>query len=148
MAVVLIAGGGPEILRVCREHADIVAIVAAGAGARPLSAADVSVEKAREQIAVVDVAAGDRAASIELSMFVDVTLTDDRDATIRELAARRRADPATLEASIYRGIGTIEHVRAHVLQVREQLGITYFCLRGPDVEALGPIVQELTGLTG
>ena len=145
---ILVAGGGPEILKVCGEHADIVAIVASGAGARPLRPADVSVARAREQIAIVDAAAGERAASLELSMFVDVTLTDDRSAAIRDLAERHKADPATLEASMYRGIGTLAEIREHILEVRAQLGITYFCLRGPDIEALGPIVQELTGLSG
>jgi len=29
--------------------------------------------------------------------------------------------------------------------VRDAIGITYFCLRGPDVENLGPIVGDLTG---
>jgi hypothetical protein len=29
--------------------------------------------------------------------------------------------------------------------VRGAIGVTYFCLRGPDVEKLGPVVKELAG---
>ena len=47
--------------------------------------------------------------------------------------------------SAYRGIGTLKEIRDHIVRVRDEIGITYFCLRGPDVETLGPIVSELTG---
>lgn len=36
-------------------------------------------------------------------------------------------------------------IQTHLRRVRKELGITYFCLRGPDVERLGPIVRELAG---
>src|SRR6267142_645744 len=39
----------------------------------------------------------------------------------------------------------LETMRDHIGRVRDALGITYFCLRGPDVVRLGPIVGELTG---
>jgi hypothetical protein len=54
-------------------------------------------------------------------------------------------DPAALRDSIYRGIGTVDEVREHVARVRQQTGITYFCLRGPHVEELGPVVRDLAG---
>lgn len=46
---------------------------------------------------------------------------------------------------IDRGIGTLREIRGHIVRLRDAIGITYFCLRGPDVESLGPVVGELTG---
>jgi len=45
----------------------------------------------------------------------------------------------------YRGIGTLQEIRDHIVHVRDAIGVTYFCLRGPDVEKLGSIVGELAG---
>jgi len=141
----LVAGGGDEILRVAARHAQIVAIVAYLTGQRRMTPDGVSLATMRRQIALLREAAGARFDEIELSMFLDIDLTTDRDAKIRELAERGNADPAVLSASMYRVIGTLEDVRAHVLRLRDEVGITYFCLRGPDVDALAPLAQELAG---
>jgi probable F420-dependent oxidoreductase len=139
----LIAGGGPEILAVAGREADIVAIVPAGitgSGTPPLE--QFTVATMRAQIAMVREAAGKRFAQIELSMFLDCALTEDREKKIAEMAAAAKADPEVLRVSAYRGIGTLEQIRDHIVRLRAELGITYFCLRGPDVEQLGPIVSE------
>jgi len=90
-------------------------------------------------------AAGTRAGQIEFSIFLDCDLTDDRDRTIGEVAQRATADPELIRASAYRGIGTLEQIGSHIRKVRDEVGVTYFCLRGPDVEKLGPVVRELAG---
>ncbi len=141
----LIAGGGPQILQLAGREADIVAIVPYGAGARTPAVEDLGFAGARAQLARVRDAAGTRFEAIELSMFVDCALTDDREATIYELAAKSKSDPELTRVSIYRGIGTLDEIQTHLRRVRTELGITYFCLRGPDVEQLGPIVRELAG---
>jgi len=139
----LIAGGGPLILDLAAREADILAIVPYGAGARTPTVDDVSFDGARAQLRRVRDAAGTRFDDIELSMFVDCALTDDREGTIRELSEKSKSDPEITRSSIYRGIGSLDEIQAHLQRVREELGITYFCLRGPDVETLGPIVREL-----
>jgi len=141
----LIAGGGPQILQLAGREADIVAIVPYGAGARTPAVEDLGFDGARAQLARVRDAAGARFEAIELSMFVDCALTDDREATIRELAEKSKSDPELTRISIYRGIGTLDEIQTHLRRVRTELGITYFCLRGPDVEQLGPILRELAG---
>lgn len=141
----LIAGGGPEVLQLAGREADIVAIVPYGAGSRAPSVEDVSFEGARAQLARVRDAAGSRFEKIELSMFVDVALTTDREATIREIAEKSHSDPELARHSIYRGIGTLDELQTHLGRLRRELGITYFCLRGPDVEQLGAVVRELAG---
>ncbi len=141
----LIAAGGPQILELAGQEADIVAIIPPRTGVKQLTADDVGMDRVRAQIDALRRTAGERFAEIELSIFVDVSLTDDREGTIAEIAAKAKADPDTLRGSVYRGIGTLAEVRDHIVGVRRQLGITYFCLRGPHVEELAPIVRELAG---
>lgn len=140
----LIAAGGPRILELAGREADIVAVIPPDAGVRAPEPDDVTSAGVQRQIDVVRQAAGPRFDEIELSCFVDVTLTDDREKTINELAEKAKVDPAALRTSIYRGIGTIDEVREHVIRVRRETGITYFCLRGPHVEELAPLVKDLT----
>ena len=142
---ILIAAGGPEILALAGREADIVAVIPPGAGVQPPAPDDVAATGVRRQIDVVREAAGSRFEEIELSCFVDVTLTDDREKTIAELADKAKVDPAVLGSSVYRGIGTLDQVRQHIVRVRRDTGITYFCLRGPHAEELAPVVKDLSG---
>lgn len=142
----LIAGGGPDILALAGREADIVAIVPSGiTGSGPIPPERFHLETMRAQIGLVREAAGARFGEIELSMFLDCTLTDDREKAIAEMAEKGKVEPGVVRGSAYRGIGTLREIRDHIVRVRDAVGITYFCLRGPDVESLGPIVQELTG---
>ena len=142
----LIAGGGPDLLALAGREANIVAIVASGiTGSGKLAPEKLTLETMREQISVVRDAAGARFGEIELSMFLDCIVTDDRERTIAEMAKQAKAEPEVLRNSAYRGIGTLREIRDHIVRMREAVGITYFCLRGPDVESLGPVVGELTG---
>jgi len=142
---ILIAAGGPQILEVAGREAEIVAVIPPGAGVQPPALDDVAPAGVRRQLDIVRRAAGPRFAEIELSCFLDVTLTDEREKTIAELAEKSKQDPAVLRASIYRGIGTLDQVREHIIRVRRDTGITYFCLRGPHVEELAPVVRDLSG---
>ena len=142
---ILIAAGGPEILKVAGREADIVAVIPPGAGVQRPAPDDVAATGVRRQIDVIRDAAGLRFEEIELSCFLDVTLTDDRERTIAELAEKAKVDPAVLGSSVYRGIGTLDEVREHIVRVRRETGITYFCLRGPHAEELAPVVKDLSG---
>ena len=129
----LIAGGGPMLLSLAGKEADIVQILGLfDRDGHLRDARESTYEAAEEKVAWVRDAAGDRFGRIELSMFQDVVLTDD---------------PAQRSTSIYRPTGTIDHVREHLLRLARELGITYFTLRGPHVDALAPLVRELAGKT-
>jgi probable F420-dependent oxidoreductase len=140
----LIAGGGPDILALAGREANIVAIVPAGiTGSGKIPPENFTVDVMRQQIGVVRDAAGARFGAIELSMFLDCTLSDDREKAIAELAEKGKVEPDLVRNNAYRSIGTLRDIRDHILRVRDTIGVTYFCLRGPDVESLGPIVGEL-----
>src|SRR5882672_9374010 len=141
----LIAAGGPQILELAGREAEIVAVIPPGAGGRPAAPDDVATSGVLRQIDIVRTAAGARFDQIELSCFVDVILTDDREKTIAELVEKSKVDPAVLGSSVYRGIGTLDQVREHIARVRRETGITYFCLRGPHAEELAPVVRDLSG---
>lgn len=142
----MIAGGGPEILALGGREADIVAVVPAGiTGSGKLAKDAVTLETMKRQVQLVRDAAGPRADAIEYSMFLDCVLTDDREKTIAEMAEKAKADPELIRGSAYRGIGTLDEITAHIRRVRDAVGVTYLCLRGPDVEKLGPVVAELAG---
>ena len=142
---ILIAAGGPQILALAGREADIIAVIPPAAGVRPPAPDDVAATGVRQQIDIIREAAGSRFDEIELSCFLDVTLTDDREKTIAELAEKAKVDPAVLGSSVYRGIGTLDQIREHIVRVRRETGITYFCLRGPHAEELAPVVKELAG---
>jgi len=142
---ILIAAGGPRILELAGREAEIVAVIPPSAGVRPPAPDDVTADGVRRQIDVVRQAAGRRFDEIELSCFQDVVLTDDRDKTIADLADKAKVDPVVIGSSVYRPIGTLDQVREHIARVRRQTGITYFCLRGPHVEELAPVVKDLSG---
>jgi probable F420-dependent oxidoreductase len=145
----MIAGGGTEILTLAAREADIVAIVPAGiTGTGKLAKEAVTLETMQTQAQIVRDAAGARADQIEYSMFLDCVLTDDREKKIAEMAAIAKIDPELISGSAYRGIGTLADITAHIRDVRDEVGITYVCLRGPDVEKLGPVISELSGLSG
>jgi len=141
----LIAAGGPQILELAGREAEIVAVIPPGAGVRPPAPDDVAPAGVRRQLDIVRQAAGSRFDQIELSCFLDVVLTDDREKTIAELAEKAKVDPAVVGTSVYRPIGTLDQVREHIIRVRRDTGITYFCLRGPHVEELAPVVRDLSG---
>ena len=142
----MIAGGGPQILALAGREANIVAVVPAGiTGSGQLAKDAVTLETMKTQVKIVRDAAGARADELELSMFLDCVLTDDRKKTIAEMAEKAKSDPALIDASAYRGIGTLDEISAHIRNVRDAVGVTYFCLRGPDVEKLGPIISDLSG---
>ena len=142
----MIAGGGTEILTLAAKAADIVAIVPAGiTGTGKLAKEAVTLETLKRQAELVRREAGERGDAIEFSMFLDCALTDDRDQKIAEMAEQAKTDPELIKGSAYRGIGTLDEIKAHVRRLRDEVGMTYFCLRGPDVEKLGPVVSELSG---
>lgn len=143
---ILIAGGGPAILEVAARDADIVAIVPFGiTGSGKLDARSVTLDAMREQVALLRSAAGSRFSEIELSMFLDCVVTDDRAKTIDGMVDAAKVDRRLVADSAYRGIGTLDEIREHILMLRREIGMTYFCLRGPDVEKLGPVVSALSG---
>lgn len=142
---ILVAGGGPRLLRLAARQADIVGLFVSRhftKGARSdwsHRAAELQVERVRQE-------AGPRADAVEINVTItDLVVTDDRRGAVAQVAREREQDERTIESSPYVLIGTLDQIRAQVLAIRERLGISYFSLRGPFVETAAPVVRELTG---
>src|SRR5262249_9169928 len=87
----LVGGAGRRVLSIAAQRADTVALLSKplSGGVLSDSAAARSPAHVGEQVETVRRAAGDRFASLELSLFATLIVADDRRAAAEELARRR-----------------------------------------------------------
>ncbi|MFD7074018.1 TIGR03621 family F420-dependent LLM class oxidoreductase [Nocardioides sp. NPDC059952] len=126
---ILVAGGGPRMLRIAGEHADIAAL------GIPFSAEE------PEALAAVDhVRSADRPAP-ELNM----NLMAVGETVPRYLAGR--LDPAALAAQGAVGVvtGSAEEMADQLRERRERLGVSYVLVGDELMEAFAPVVGLLAG---
>jgi probable F420-dependent oxidoreductase len=144
----MIGGAGRRLLALAGREADIVQVFGTvkpdGSWRDPR---DILIEAAREKIGWVREAAGGHFERIELSMVQDIVLTDDPERAIADRARETGLSREMVASSIYRPMGSLAHVRSHIVRLAADLGVTYFTLRGPHVDELAPLVRELTGTT-
>ncbi|SDL22314.1 probable F420-dependent oxidoreductase, MSMEG_2516 family [Nocardioides sp. YR527] len=126
---ILIAGGGPRMLRIAGEHADVAAL------GIPFSAEE------PEALAAIDhVRSADRPAP-ELNM----NLMAVGETVPRYLAGR--LDPAALAAKGAVGVvtGSAEEMADQLRERRERLGVSYVLVGDELMEAFAPVVGVLAG---
>ena len=135
------------MLSIAARHADTVALLSAplSNGVLADSAEARSPRHVAEQVETVRRAAGERFASLELSVFATITVTADR-RTVAERLARRRgwevsADEVLAMPTVL--IGTVEQICEAVLLRRQEHGITYFVLRDSELRDAAPVIQRL-----
>ncbi|MFE2228292.1 TIGR03621 family F420-dependent LLM class oxidoreductase [Streptomyces kronopolitis] len=140
----IIGGHGDKMLRLAAEHADVVAFAGATAGANDLAGGDVMAER----VSFFETAAGDRAASIERNILVQVVLVaSDRQRAIDTL--RRRA-PHLAESQDLTELPTVllgspEEIAATLITRRERYGISSICVHEPAMAAFAPVIALLAG---
>jgi probable F420-dependent oxidoreductase len=129
---ILIAGGGPRMLRIAGEHADIAALGV------PFDAGESAVRAAVDHVRSADRPDGGTA---ELNM----NLMAVGDAVPRYLAGR--LDPAALAAQGAVGVvsGSAEEMADQLRERRERLGISYVLVGDELMEAFAPVVGLLAG---
>ena len=74
-----------------------------------------------------------------------VSVTDDRQAALDEVAGFVQVDPAMVAESPFALIGTPEQMVEDLLRRRERWGFSYVIVGADDVEAFAPVVAELAG---
>jgi probable F420-dependent oxidoreductase len=140
---ILVAGGGPRLLELAAREADIVGLFLTRHFTKA-RALDFSRASAEMQVAHVRAHAAGR--EIELNVTItDLVVTGDRRGAIAQVAREREQDDRAIETSPYVLIGTLDEIGRQLVAVRDDLGISYFSLRGPFVETVAPVVRELTG---
>lgn len=150
---IFIGGGGRRMLTVAGQEADIVGLHLKANADGTVDASERTTAALERKLAWVRQAAGERFASLELSLLASaVVVTDDRhqaaEARARELAAHGgMADTSAdmLLADPYLFIGTVEHIVEQITHLRQQFGISYVVMRPDDVEAFAPVVARLVG---
>lgn len=142
----LIGGGGPRMLRIAGQLADIVGInpnLVAGAITSE-TAKDTSAERFEEKLGWVREGAGDRFDQIELQLrtFV-VSVTDDREGMAEQLAAAFDIPVDVGLQSPLALIGTAKQIAEDLRERRDRYGFSYIIVGADEYEAFAPVVAEL-----
>jgi probable F420-dependent oxidoreductase len=138
---ILVAGGGPRILALAAREADVVGLFPT---TRFTNAPryDFSWRSAELQTAHVRESAAGRDVEFQV-LIPTLILTDDRASAVADLARRYEQNEATIAGSPYVLVGSLDTIREQLVERRERLGISYFTVRGPDVERLAPVIGPL-----
>lgn len=145
----LVGGGGPRILRLAAQEADIIAIhprLNAGAldstAAENLSAArfEEKMLQVRKQLSVAGRAFND----VEIQFTVYLTEVDGAAPSRSPLVEHLRANPDAFATSPAVLAGSVDRCVDLLVERRERFGISYVNLRS-DIESVAPIVARLAG---
>lgn len=141
---ILIGGHGDAILSLAATEADIVGFTGIAWRKGELVPTGMTARAIGERVDFVLAAAGDRAASLELSSLVQRVHTGPADEVLEELAALG-LPPEEVEDSPFFLIGSPGELIEKLLALREHLGLSYWVIFEPALEAMIPIVAALAG---
>ena len=144
----LMAGGGPRMLTLAAQRADIVAInVNLRSGVMSESvAANATAEATDEKVALVRDVAGDRFGDIELSVGVFIAnIVDDRRGFAADLAPAFGITVEEALGSPHALFGTVEECIATLEERRERWGISYVTIPAEAAADFAPVVEHLAG---
>jgi len=144
---ILIGGGGPRMLSLAAQEADIVSILPtmlpAGGG---FNEEEITAEAVAKKVEFIREKAGDRFSQIELNILTQaIIVTDDRQAGIERLRTERGLPPDDWRDTPYVYLGTAGQIADELRSCRERLGISYFVVFGEYMDAFAPVVGELAG---
>lgn len=142
----LVAGAGPRMLALAGRTADIVGITLTR-GHRGFDTFVPAIARSGEhlddQIRWVSEAAGPRFASLELNVMIHVVLsTSDR---AEAFADEHGVEVSALSTSPHILTGSVGEMVETLERRREDHGLTYVVVRGPDLDVVGPVVERLAG---
>jgi probable F420-dependent oxidoreductase len=144
----VIGGGGPRVLAIAARVADVVSInLTLTNGAIDQAALEsVSAAAVERKIGVVREAAGERLPDIELSVRPFVALiTDDRRREAERLAASMSTTADELLSTPFAVIGTASQIADDLRRRRERWGFSYVLFGPAEMDAMAPVVAELSG---
>jgi probable F420-dependent oxidoreductase len=144
----LLAGGGPRLLRFAARHGDIVGInprIRSGA-LDVATAQDGLPDRVDAKVAWVRDAAGAREPDLELTSWVSVASVTSRPAWLgARLAATWQAEAAEVLASPFVLVGPEGELIERLHANRERWGFSYYVLTQDAVAAFAPIVAKAAG---
>jgi probable F420-dependent oxidoreductase len=144
----VIGGGGKRVLSIAARHADIVGVNPnLRSGAVDAATAQSAVAELYEQrVGWIRDAAGDRFDDLELQVLTFIVAIDgDRDEVAKMMApglgiteAQAREVPIAL-------VGSIDEICDQLVERRERLGLSYWVVHDPEMEAFAAVVDRLAG---
>ncbi|HEX6777095.1 MAG TPA: TIGR03621 family F420-dependent LLM class oxidoreductase [Ktedonobacterales bacterium] len=147
---IFIGGGGKKVLTLAGQEADIVGLHLKVNADGTVDLSERTEEGLAQKAAWVRQAAGERFASIELSLLLGgVVITDDRQQAAEQRARERNLPGVTaayMLANPYLLIGNVDQIVEQLQQRRERFGISYFVVGEEYMEAMAPVVARLAGV--
>ena len=109
-------------------------------------AQDASAAMLDEKVKWVRAAAGDRFDDLELNVLTFfATVTDDPRALAENLAAAMNSTADEVLETPYAWFGTVEEICDKLRAARERWSISYFVLGKDAMDAMAPVIAQLTG---
>ena len=144
---IMLAGGGPRLLRFAAREAQIVGLAPqmTPTGRPMLRLA--SDDALSSRVALIRAAAPERFDQLELNVFVaDAGIVGTGQSLGASAAAMAKsAGPAAIGGSPYLLYGTVSQLRDSILRRRERSGVSSYGIPARAMEAFAPLVAELTG---
>jgi alkanesulfonate monooxygenase SsuD/methylene tetrahydromethanopterin reductase-like flavin-dependent oxidoreductase (luciferase family) len=142
------AAGGPRMLRLAARHADIIGLLPAPIRSSddpddPADRLPAAFDAKRE---IVESAAGDRFADIELSAFATFVVTDARRSSTEDLIAARGWSglaPETVWQMPTMFIGDADQIREDLAARRDRYGLSYLICSDNDLTTLVKVIAGL-----
>lgn len=142
----LIAGGGPRMLRLAAREADIISLLPLSFPGGGFDEAELALDSFATKVDLVRQIAGDRFPSIELNVLVHVLeVTDDREGAMERLRRERGITDDTWFESPGMYVGSVTETADRMREVRERIGVSYFVVFEPALEACAPVIAALSG---
>ena len=144
----VIGGGGPRVLALAAQQADIVGVnVNLRAGVIDERAGpDGTPERTTTKIDVIRAAAGDRFDQLELQVRVHVAaVSEDREGMAEALAPALGISPEAALESPHAVVGTVDQIADQLEANRERWGISYIGISIDAIDDFAPVVNRLAG---
>ena len=155
MPPIMIAGGGPRMLKIAAREADIIGLNPArksNAAWEDQNLPDATADATDRKIGWIRNAAGARYADIEMSIVVPfVIVTDDREGTAAAIAGSLPPDAAAdltadgVLASPHVLIGSVDQICATLNERRDRWDLSYYVFNDDSIDTVAPIVERLAG---
>jgi probable F420-dependent oxidoreductase len=145
---ILIGGGSRRVLSIAGREADIIGVnpsLAAGV-VGPDVAMSAKAERYEERVQWVRDAAGDRFDQLDLQVLTFfVQIVPNRGEVLANLAPLFgvTADEANEIPLVL--VGTVDEICETLVRRREELGLNYWVVHEPEIDAFAPVVARLAG---
>jgi probable F420-dependent oxidoreductase len=143
---ILVAGGGPRMLRFAAANADIVGVNPAlpSSEERAQARADSVAERIDEKIALVREAAGARLEQLEIHGWLQLArVTGDGHGVAAEYAAATGLSVDGVLSSPFVLAGSVEEIVERLRERRERWGYSYYTLQQPSAREFAPVLERL-----